>query len=261
MVTALVESADMRRSVAAFLLLVACSSPSPTPSASESVAALQDSPEPSPSMLPALAWNSDRATQDWPGPLRVVAPGAPIVVPTYSDDPPGDVAPEFAVVDIVEVVSRDCGWFPPSACVFFEMGAEVPRPMPDPGSQWIGYGIVVDTTGDGHPDWRFGIDNAALDVDYGRMWRTDLATGSTFSPSGVLEAPTVMDAVFPGDWGPPPPGDGGSYPNVRTGSIFAKEPLPDEGVFHFYVWASVIFDGQIVATDYAPDAGWFENPR
>ena len=24
----------------------------------------------------------------------------------------------------------------------------------------------------------------------------------------------------------------------------------------FYVWASVIQDGQMVATDYAPDAGW-----
>lgn len=66
-----------------------------------------------------------------------------------------------------------------------------------------------------------------------------------------------MDAVFPGDWGPPPPGGLGGFPNSRTGSIFAKR-LPDEQVFHFYVWASVIVDGQIVATDYAPDAGWIE---
>jgi hypothetical protein len=31
----------------------------------------------------------------------------------------------------------------------------------------------------------------------------------------------------------------------------------DMGEFKFYLWASLIEDGRGVATDYAPDAGWF----
>jgi hypothetical protein len=213
-----------------------------------------ESPTPNPSPE-ALFWNADRAANDWPGPLRVEPLGVPIVVASNSDDPSGDVASEIAVVDIVEVVTGHCGWFPPSTCVWFEMEAEVPRPLPDPGSQWIAYGIVVDSTGDGQPDWRFGIDNASPYADHQRMWRTDLATGSTFSPIGRFEVPTVMDAVFPGDLAPDSDAPD-AFPNSRTGSIFAKH----QGLFHFYVWAAVIVDGQIVATDYAPDAGWFNFP-
>ena len=29
----------------------------------------------------------------------------------------------------------------------------------------------------------------------------------------------------------------------------------------FYVWASVIEDGRVVATDYAPDVGWLVEPK
>jgi len=207
-----------------------------------------------------LVWTEERATQDWPGALRVEPPGdAPPVDDWYTNsDPPGDVASGMAVADIVEVDARKGCWFAPSTCVYFEMAAEVSQPKPHPGGQWIAYGIVVDTTGDGHPDWRFGIDNAFQGLDHDRMWRTDLATGSTYWSVGILENPEVMDAVFPGDWGQPPPDPQvGFYPNSRTGSIFAKH-LPGEQGFHFYVWASVIVDGQIVATDYAPDVGWIE---
>jgi hypothetical protein len=43
--------------------------------------------------------------------------------------------------------------------------------------------------------------------------------------------------------------------SATAGGLRVKR-LRDQPVFHFYVWASVIVDGQIVATDYAPDAGW-----
>jgi hypothetical protein len=62
-----------------------------------------------------------------------------------------------------------------------------------------------------------------------------------------------MDAVFPGDahFSDLAPND------FIPGSIFAKR-LPDHPVFRVYAWASAIVDGQIVATDYAPDFGWME---
>jgi hypothetical protein len=225
----------------------------PTPSAADSL-----SPQ-------ALAWTSDRQAQDWPGPLRVEPPGcAPILVPASTPgemggdsyhDRMGDVGEAFALVDIVDLEFRADCWFRPSGCVYFDMAADVPEPMPDPADQWIAYGIVVDTTGDGRPEFRYGIDNASPDADGGRMWRIDLTTGSTYiSPLGLLEDPQVMDAVFPSDRGFATSSDG-----FNPGSIYAKR-LPDQPVFRFYVWASVIVDGQIVATDYAPDAGWIELP-
>ena len=44
-------------------------------------------------------------------------------------------------------------------------------------------------------------------------------------------------------------------PVAVVGHIF---PVPPGDQFRFYVWASVIEDGQIVATDYAPDVGWID---
>ena len=34
----------------------------------------------------------------------------------------------------------------------------------------------------------------------------------------------------------------------------------DVGEFKFYVWASLIVDGEAVATDYAPNIGWLTTP-
>jgi hypothetical protein len=243
--------------------LPAAQGPSTAPSPSgASSPCVEATPSAAGSLSPeALVWTSERQTQDWPGPMRVEPPGCvPILVPAsrpgevadYSyHDRMGDVEQALALVDIVDVEFREHCWFAPSGCVYFDMAADVPEPMPDPADQWIAYGIVVDTTGDGRPEFRYGIDNAAPDVDYGRMWRTDLVTGSTYSPTGILEAPQVMDAVFPSDR------DLGLEAGFNPGSIFAKR-LPDQPVFRFYVWASGIVDGQIVATDYAPDAGWIE---
>ncbi len=61
----------------------------------------------------------------------------------------------------------------------------------------------------------------------------------------VLEVPSVMDAVFPGDRGSDLP---------TTGSVYAH--YESVTPVRFYAWASLIRDGRVVATDYAPDAGW-----
>ena len=140
------------------------------------------------------------------------------------------------LIDIVEVRAREGCWGSSAteACVLFDPASRPDTPL-DPRSSWIAYGIVVDTTGDGHPDQRFGIDNAKEDGGL-RMWQTDLASGATRLDDSLESG--VMDAEFP------------KYdPDNPLGHIFVRRPGP---VFRFYVWASAIVDGRIIATDYAP---------
>jgi hypothetical protein len=115
--------------------------------------------------------------------------------------------------------------------------------MPLPQERWLAYGIVVDDDNDGRADYRYGIDNAGVDGS-ARMWRTDISTGKTRAYVNTLEDPRVMDGAFPE-----------SADFESAGHIF---PVPPGEQFRFYVWASAIVDDQIVATDYAPDAGWID---
>ena len=191
------------------------------------------------------SWSPQSALQDWPGSLRKEpAGGAPVVFlahgsdePVGYDDPPGDVRPSaLAVVDVLQVAIREGCWgsLTTEACVFFHMGA--PGWGRDPRTDWIAYGIVVDNNGDGLPDLRFGIDNA--DDGGARMWQIDLATHTTRAFGESLEG-DVMDA--------------------DVGHIWVRHPGND---FRFYVWASKIRGGEVVATDYAPDFGWIKlHPR
>jgi hypothetical protein len=211
---------------------------------------LPPTPEPT-----VLIWSPERALQDWPGAPRVEPAGGPLIVaglptsgvPDYAAhtyiDAPRDVVPEVAFVDIVEVqFGEDC-WFPPSGCVFFKLAGTVPQPRPDPRVEWIAYGLIVDTTGDGRPEFRLGMDNAP-GPEHRRQWRTDLLTGTVTAEIDVAEHPGFMDSVFPDE-------------AAGRASIYANR-RPDKPVFRFYVWASVIRDGELVATDYAPDIGWLE---
>ena len=103
----------------------------------------------------------------------------------------------------------------------------------------------MDTNYDGRPDYRYGVDNACCDTtDHRlRMWRTDLALGTTIANIRSLEDPLVMDATIPGSNGD------------MDGHIWAHLAGDD---IRFYVWASAIVDGQIVGTDFAPDVGWIQ---
>lgn len=125
----------------------------------------------------------------------------------------------------------------------------------DPTEQWIAYGVVVDDDGDGVPDRRFGMDNipfVAAGEDQGRrQWMTDLHTGRT-----VVAAAASSDSL------------GGTFfstyypPGYRTDADFYFGGGVTGGgtigstLERFYVWASVIQDGRVVATDYVPDVGW-----
>jgi hypothetical protein len=233
-------------------------SASPTPPSTTALSpCLQASSSPTASGSPeALTWSPDRASQDWPGALRTEPSGcAPVVVdaivantaPTRTllfHDPQGDPSPTaLAWVDLVDLEFRESGCYA-AVCVFYELAA-APPPVPNPRDEWIAYGIVVDSTGDGRPDQKYGVDNA-LGGDELRIWRVDVATGRTTVPRCCQDQ--VMDVFFPGD-----------QPSERAPAKGSFDvPWGTASPFRFYLWASVIRDGEIVSTDFAPDFGWLE---
>jgi hypothetical protein len=140
------------------------------------------------------------------------------------------------------------------------------QPIADPTEQWIAYGVVTDDDRDGVPDWRYGIDNTPV-VALGegdsrtRWWRTNLHTGRTETGQmlGWSTGPWLA-ADFKSE-----------YPGIESDAGFlfggAIETTTGSGGWGFeldmpfYAWASVIVNGRVVATDYAPDAGWLVASR
>jgi hypothetical protein len=178
----------------------------------------------------------------WPAPLRPEPSGDAVVSELPTDtttgltDPVGDTeTPLYPFADI-EGVGDD------GTSVWIDVAGAAPRPLPDPGELWIAYGLVLDTDGDGVPDERLGIDNNSP-TDSHREWRTDLHTGQTVDPG---DASGTFDTRFPGELA----GD-----EARARFNVSGYPA------RFYVWAYLIQGGQVIAADYAPDAGWLEPER
>jgi hypothetical protein len=231
---------------------------------------------PSPSLsAEVLPWTPDRALKDWPVPVRPEPSGEPILTTLepgpspienaildmpWSADPLGDLdgsAPGW--LDITKVVVAFT--IDPDGTVLFdepygvrvELATHAPSDFPDPRERWVAYGLVVDVDADGQPDLRLGMDNAPGGEH--RAWWTDLATGATAAKTGSPHG-SVGDIYFD-TW---LPGESffGQALNFGT-MLFDSEEV---GAFNFYVWASLIEDGRVVATDYAPDAGWIDGaPR
>jgi hypothetical protein len=199
-----------------------------------------------------LAWTQASLAEDWPAPVRPEPAGPPTVVPILSKtpywtghyvDPTGDTGSDVLPwADIADVT------FPCSSCLGLTLVAERPAEV-DPTDQWIAYGIVADTDRDGVPDWRYGTDNTPVGTPGTRgwprrWWRTDLHTGRTEMYLGdniVLPSGTTFYG------GPGRFSFGG---DVAGGGTVNDRPVP------FYAWASVIQNGRVVATDFAPDVGW-----
>ena len=218
---------------------------SPSPAASHSVLRAEERPD-------------ARIDQDWPAPVRTEpAGGAPVVTMALADDaawdsdramwdsygyrdPVGDVAGEgVAWVDITEV-KLGTGHL---STFGLELVGDVPHPQADPADRWIAFGVVQDANRDGVADVRIGIDN--LPIGEHRTWRTDLASGRTKSE------------VMPDDgYRTYYPGEGESRNRAALGHRLTFDELVRP--FPFYAWASVIEDGRVVATDYAPDTEWLE---
>jgi hypothetical protein len=242
------------------LSLVPPPAPSVTPTASSPAAS--SSPNASAAVL---TWTQASLHEDWPASVRaepggaatvvpillkdvVDNPGAPLVDQRHTlrsgryTDPSGDTGSAvFPWADIKEVTF--CG----SACLSIGPVSRFLAAV-DPTEQWIAYGIVADTDGDGVPDRRYGFDNMPVDatgVWHYRSWITDLHTGRTEWASGPPYGVSVGKTEFYGG-----PGRLVFGSDVTGGGTVGGLPQ------RFYVWASVIQDGRVVATDYAPDVGW-----
>jgi hypothetical protein len=240
--------------------------PSATPGITSS-RSNQATPTASPSPTPTpLLWTPASLQEDWPAPVRAEPAGGAIVQPILVKhimvdshtcclvnepgryvDPTGDTGSDGVPwLDISEVTVGTYG-------VIIKLAS---NQMPDvePTEQWIAYGVVFDDDRDGAPDRRFGIDNVQPDPEHRhRTWMTDLHTGRTLVSDGAHIGSAYIDTFFPDELR-----DGGA--EFSFGGNIAGGGTAGMELDHrpFYVWASVIQDGRVVATDYAPDVGWLQ---
>jgi hypothetical protein len=222
------------------------------------VPTLEPTAAPTVTAAPTLyAWTSHSANEDWPAPLRVEQPGSGLESVTslgsgiwqyadaQGDTTPGNVS-QVDITDIHGFLGCVGGETPQLRCLEFGLSGQFSGPIPQPQDAWYGYGIVLDVDSDGVADYRYGVDNfdpglGPFPHDPGRLWRADLHTGQV----EVVAVPQASDSTLAG-WFPAldSPGDAGFHFKNLSG--------------RFYVWASLIQDGQVVATDYAPDTGWLK---
>jgi len=211
-------------------------------------------------------WSPARYAFDWPGAPRREPNQPPLLIHLLRGDdahwdpsegrwegvehvdPMGDGAPDAPWLDITEVRA---GWGQVAA-FSVELAAEMPRPRPSPKDSWMAFGIVLDANHDGRPDIRLGIDN--MPSGEHRAWRTDYRFGLTAWKAGPsygrldqgLPKGTSNDTWYPGE--------DEEFRSVTATLRYLLEPGEERA--HFYAWASLIEDGRVVGTDYAPDAGW-----
>lgn len=117
----------------------------------------------------------------------------------------------------------------------------------DPTRTVISYGLTLDNDRDGVADHVIGISNEAPTPGEFRIWVTDLATGETEEQVGQ-----PLDPLFPLSVSRLYEEDGTTSRRLQF-SFWRSHDLDDA---NFYAWASVSEDGDVVAWDYAPDAGW-----
>jgi hypothetical protein len=183
------------------------------------------------------------------GAVKTLEPGEDGTL-TWSEGP--DAIPAWADVARVSVTREFQNWR-------LELGGDAPRRGALASEDVVlAFGFVMDTTGDGVADYVVGIDTDAAPTAV-HVWLTDLASGETrerfagpygdpFDFSTSLE---TEDDAMAGDRTP-----GGSFFNVG----FAPAELFDLDTARFYAWSSVTQAGELVAWDYAPDAGWLMAP-
>lgn len=131
---------------------------------------------------------------------------------------------------------RQVGWY-------IDQAAKPPRSRSLEPGVLIARGLVLDTTDDGVADYVIGIDNDAPPGDH-HVWITNLATGKTDEQIGPPYG-------YPIEFSHPDPG------SVHLMFLNGQPPEDfDRATVRFYAWTSVTRDGEVIASDYAPDTGW-----
>jgi hypothetical protein len=202
-----------------------------------------------------LAWSPEAAGYDWPGPIRVEPGGATRVLSkgeVWSGQEPdavGDLdtaAPDWIDIRTVIINTGEAASLGKSNGIGLELAGPLAA-LPAPADSWIAYGFVLDINGDGIADQRIGMDNARGASH--REWITDLATGQTsVNPRETYGHDAFGTSID-------------TYYNVvesqERDNVWIHISRSPRGL-RFYAWASLIQDGRLVATDYAPDVGWIE---
>jgi hypothetical protein len=134
---------------------------------------------------------------------------------------------------------------------YVELAAEPLPPADREPGLLMAYGLVLDTTGDGVGDYSVGIDNDAPEQGDFHVWVTDLATGETDEQIGPPYGYPV-EFSHPDEPGGPP------GPSTMLFTFLGRSRPADlhPDTVRFYAWTSATLDGEVVAWDYAPNAGW-----
>ena len=240
------------------------------------VVAPSSTPSATPSPTPApLIWTEASLKEDWPARVRAEPDGGAILLPILAtriadpegcclvDEPGRHIDPEgdpgsdvLPWVDIREL--SVLGTYNLTITLVSNLPPDV-----DPTEQWIAYGVVFDDDRDGVPDRRFGMDNSPRTVEghsQVRDWITDLHTGRTLVSINdyigeINDGGVFLDVSYPGGGGRGANGANFMFGGDVAGGGTMGMSLVDRP---FYAWASVIQDGRVVATDYAPDFGWLD---
>ena len=198
--------------------------------------------DPPPTPTPSSVWSPVREGGEW-----AVHRGR-----TWDD--PHDTAVGWVDVERVNFSSsrRTGGDF--QAGWGIQLAAKPPLAADLEPGQLIAYGLVLDTTGDGVADYVVGIDNDAPEQGDFHVWLTDLETGETDEQIGPPYG-SPLDFVHPDE------SDSGLGRGV--GLFFLPRSAPADlnpATVRWYAWASAARGGEVVASDYAPDAGWMTRP-
>jgi hypothetical protein len=269
-------------------VLTAAAPSAPPPSAAPSAA-------PSPTAAPLL-WTKGSLNDDWPAPVRTEPAGPATIVPIsdrYQDPASDTESGAFPWTDIHAVGfghnNAVVVYVPGAPAVdpteqWIAYGLVVDDDGDGVADRRFGMDNIPGFASDWHQHRAW-----ITDLHTGRTESSVLnADDYTESPQGIVKTPVVGDtrygASFPArqtetakgpscrparhpgpshPYGNPPPWMRGLAPALLGfggGGDVAGQPVqkqkPDTKPARFYAWASVIVDGRVMATDYAPDAGW-----
>jgi hypothetical protein len=170
-----------------------------------------------------------------------------------------DVAVEWIDIVQAKMVGRSDGFR--AVVPWWELRLAGKPPLAaslDPAQQVVSYGLVLETNGDGTPDFIVGISNDAPRRGQFRTWVTDVATGR----SDVQVGPSYgypVEFWHPDEWvdlGPTGPRDAAGPRDLRFTFLGDSAP-PGAGLdSRFFAWSTLTEAGRIVAWDYAPDNAW-----